>query len=149
MDSTKLDAMNKILCQIIEKRNALSVLTYDSEEYDDLEEKLHDIEDDLLGEYGSTIEKVIKKVYAKFAHEDSELLSPISYIARRYTVMGKNKLGVDYELPLGEGIQVDAADLQNTEIRVAILPNPLRVAVVTDNGSRTERIAVEFAKILG
>ncbi|TAF32255.1 MAG: hypothetical protein EAZ57_09140 [Cytophagales bacterium] len=146
--SASLDKMNELLCKIIEKRNALSVLTYDSEDYDALEEQLHDIEDNMIAEYGANIEKVIRKVYAKFASEGSEVMSPLSYIARRYTVMGKNKLGVDYELPLGEGIQVDSSELQSTEIRVAILPNPMRVTVVTDNGSRTDRMAVEFSKVL-
>jgi len=40
------DKLDKELTEIVEKRNQLAGMDYSHKDYDDLEEKLHDLEDD-------------------------------------------------------------------------------------------------------
>ena len=55
----KITEMNKTLNELVEKRNQLAGLSYSDPKYDDLEEILHDLEDDFLDEYGDYFEKVL------------------------------------------------------------------------------------------
>ncbi len=45
------DKLDKELTEIVEKRNQLAGMDYNHKDYDDLEEKLHDLEDDFNTNY--------------------------------------------------------------------------------------------------
>jgi len=47
-----IKALDKALQVIIQKKDALEKISYNDPTYDDLEEELHDLEDDFQEEYG-------------------------------------------------------------------------------------------------
>jgi hypothetical protein len=51
--------LNKQLVALIEKKQALGKLSYNDERYDDIEEELHDLEDDFNEEFGPYLEDVL------------------------------------------------------------------------------------------
>ena len=47
-----IKALDRELAALVEMKNKLSVLDYSDENYDTIEEELHDLEDDFLENYG-------------------------------------------------------------------------------------------------
>ncbi len=131
-----IKALDKALQKIIEKRNALKKIDYNDPVYDDLEEVLHDLEDAFQAEFGSYLEKVLKEVHD--AHcPDTDVLHPISYIAKSYTINGNN----EFQIGHSDGIYVEMEKYPNRETKLALLPNPLRV--VLNIGSEKQEILWE------
>ncbi len=128
MDTTIL---NQALLELIEKRVALSKLTYDNKNYDVIEEELHDLEDDFIDEFGEFVEEKLSEVYDEFC-PDNDVLSPIAYIAKKYTKKDGN-----YWVTQEEGISVDMDDFPNSDTKLVILPSPFRIVLNIDgNDSR-------------
>lgn len=117
-------ALDKALQEIVAKRNELQNIDYNNPEYDDLEEALHDLEDDFQEEFGEFMEEVLQKVHDEIC-PDSDVLYPIAYIAKSYTVSGKNEFQIDQS----EGVYVEVDKYPGKETKLAIIPNPIRVVL--------------------
>lgn len=103
MDITALD---KALQEIVSYRAELSKLDYNNPKYDDLEEKLHDLEDDFQDEYGDYLEEALQKIHDQYC-PDNDVLLAIAY--------------------LGEGISVELEKLPGRDVRLILATNPTRL----------------------
>ena len=74
-----IKAVNKALKEIVDARAALAKVDYSNPEYDDLEEKLHDLEDDFQDTYGEYMEDILQKVHDEHC-PDSDVLLAIAYL---------------------------------------------------------------------
>jgi len=99
-------ALNKALLAIVTKREELAKLNYNDPAYDDLEEELHDLEDDFQEEYGEYLEKALEQVHNEYC-PDNDVLMPIGY--------------------LGQGIPVEVEKLPGKDTRLILVPNPTRI----------------------
>ncbi|MCB0494190.1 MAG: hypothetical protein KDC93_17425 [Cyclobacteriaceae bacterium] len=115
-------AMDNALQEIIAKRNLLQKLDYNNPKYDDLEEELHDMEDDFQDNYGEYLEKVLQQVHDQHC-PDTDVLHPIAYIAKAYTVSSNN----EFILDSSDGLYVEMDKYPGKETKLALAPNPMRV----------------------
>lgn len=125
-----LQALDKDLQQIIIKKNELSSLDYSDDNYDDLEEQLHDMEDDIMEKYGDYLEEALYDVHDEFC-PDSEVLMPIAYLAKKYIIKGK-KIDVDSS----QGVFVEMDDYPQKETKLVFLANPTRIILLIDEDTR-------------
>ena len=116
-----IKALDQALQQIVLKRNQLHALKYNDPKYDDLEEELHDLEDDFQGEYGEYLEEILQDVHDDLC-PDTEVLYPIAYIAKSYKMNGK-----EYQVELTDGVYVEVDKYPGKETKLALIPNPTRV----------------------
>jgi hypothetical protein len=117
--------LNSALVDLLEKRIELSKLQYSDETYDQIEEELHDMEDDFTDTYGDYMEKAITKVHREYCSE-SDVLLATSYLPKVVT-----KVGDDYEFTVNEGVIVEMDDLPALEARLLLLPSPPRMLLLT------------------
>ncbi len=115
-------ALDTALQQIIAKRNALQKIDYNNPQYDDLEEELHDLEDEFQDQYGDYMESILQEVHDEFC-PDTDVLYPIAYIAKSYIVNSEN----EFQLAQTEGVYVEVDRYPGKETKLAIVPNPTRV----------------------
>jgi hypothetical protein len=115
-------ALDNALQEIIAKRNLLQKLDYNNPKYDDLEEELHDMEDDFQDNYGEYLEKVLQQVHDQHC-PDTDVLHPIAYIAKAYTVSSNN----EFILDSSDGLYVEMDKYPGKETKLALAPNPMRV----------------------
>ncbi|MEZ4944330.1 MAG: hypothetical protein R2804_02270 [Cyclobacteriaceae bacterium] len=115
-------ALDNALQEIIAKRNLLQKLDYNNPKYDDLEEELHDLEDDFQDNYGEYLEKVLQQVHDQHC-PDTDVLHPIAYIAKAYTVSSNN----EFILDSSDGLYVEMDKYPGKETKLALAPNPMRV----------------------
>ena len=99
-------ALNKALLEIVKKRDELSKINYNDPSYDNLEEQLHDLEDDFQDEYGEYLENALQQVHDEYC-PDNDVLMPIGY--------------------LGQGIPVEVDKLPGKDTRLILEPNPTRI----------------------
>jgi hypothetical protein len=92
-------ALDKALQEIGKKKDELSKLDYSNPKYDDLEEQLHDLEDEFQDEYGEFIEDALQDVHDEFC-PDSDVLMPIAYLGNGVPVEAKKYPGKDTKLVL-------------------------------------------------
>lgn len=123
MDLNKLD---KDLTAIVEKRIELSKLTYADEDYDVIEEAMHDMEDDFNEEFGDALEGELEKIYEKL-DSDTDILLPSAYLANKYIPMLPDAKGVvSYEVKGKEGVPIESEQFDGQDVRIIIIPNPTR-----------------------
>ena len=72
-------ALDEALLKIIRKREELTKVDYNNPKYDDLEEELHDLEDDFQEEYGEYLEEALQNVHDQFC-PDNDVLMPTAYL---------------------------------------------------------------------
>jgi hypothetical protein len=121
-------ALDKALQEIIKNRLELLKLDYNDPQYDDLEEKLHDLEDSFQEEFGDELESALQEVHDEYC-PDSDVLVPIAYIAKQYIVSGKN----EFSVANSEGVFVEMDDYPGKDTRLVILPNPVRIVLNIGN----------------
>ena len=119
MDLKELD---KAVQEIANRRMVLKKLNYNDPQYDDLEEQLHDLEDSLIDEHGGYLEEVLQEIHDKYC-PDTDILLPIAYLAKTYTVNASN----EYTVATTEGVYVEIDSLPGKETKLVMVPNPLRV----------------------
>ncbi len=120
-----ISELNNAIIELLEKRTQLSKLQYSDTTYDEVEEELHDMEDDFTDTYGDFMEKAITKVHREFCSETDVLLAT-SYLPKVVT-----KVGDDYEFTASEGVLVEMDDLPALEARLLLLPNPPKMLILT------------------
>lgn len=125
------EKLNKAIIQILEKRTELSALAYSDESYDEVEEALHDMEDDFTDEYGDYLEKILKKVHQQFC-SDSEVLLAVSYLPKKVKIVDE-----EFEISAIEGVIVELDDDKTPEGRIILLPNPPQILLTTSKKTET------------
>jgi hypothetical protein len=115
------NALNTALLEIIKTRQELASIDYNNPKYDDLEEKLHDLEDDFMEHYGDDLERALQDIHDEYC-PDSDVLVPIAYIAKKYVVNGN-----DYTVTSAEGVFVEMDDFPGKDTKLVILPSPPRI----------------------
>lgn len=132
----KTTALDKALTEIIERKNALALLSYDSKDYDKIEEELHDLEDDFIEKYGDYFEEELERIHEEICPE-SEVLLPIAYLAHKYIKTGQNPDGSHaYDVNYKDGVWVDVEKHPNKDTRLVLIPNPTRMVLLIDNKSK-------------
>ena len=125
MDIQKLNAA---FVAIVEKKLELGTLDYSNEKYDDVEEELHDLEDDLVEEYGEYLEDVLHEIHDEYC-PDNDVLLPTAYMAKNYI----KKEDGNYDVTSDQGVIVDADDYPSKISRLVFLPNPIRIVLMVEN----------------
>jgi hypothetical protein len=115
-----LTEMNNSLVSLMETRQKLLKLTYDDERYDDLEEKLHDQEDEFNERFGPYLEDVLEEIHEKVC-PDTDVLLPTAYLPESFKGDGEF-------VPSGkDGIWVEADEYPNKDARLTLIPSPVRI----------------------
>lgn len=125
-----VEALDKALSQLVEKKIALSHLTYNDDQYDVVEEELHDLEDDLVAEYGEHLEDMLADVHDELC-PDNDVLLPIAYIANDYEKVEANGSST-YRATSG-GVIVDVDEYPNQLTRLVLVPAPTRLVLQVGN----------------
>ncbi len=123
-------ALDKALSRLVEKKIALSHLTYNDNQYDVVEEELHDLEDDLVDEYGDHLEDMLADIHDELC-PDNDVLLPIAYIANDYKKDESNG-AVTYRATSG-GVIVDVDEYPNQLTRLVLVPAPTRLVLQVGN----------------
>ncbi|MDN3203619.1 hypothetical protein [Algoriphagus sediminis] len=127
MDFDKLD---KALTEIVEKRNELAAMDYSNESYDDLEEELHDLEDDFNEEYEALLEEKLEKIHEQLL-SDTDILLPTAYLANTYKPLLPDARGIiSYEVEGKQGVPIESEQFENLDVRIVLIPNPTRFSMI-------------------
>ena len=98
-----IKALDSALKELEKKRSELALLDYSNPKYDDLEEQLHDLEDEFQDNYGGYLEGILQTVHEKHC-PDSDVLLPIAY--------------------MGDGVLVETDKHPSKEARLILQANP-------------------------
>lgn len=101
-----IKALDKALQEIIKKRDELAKIDYNNPKYDDLEEELHDLEDDFQDAYGDYLEGAFQDVHDDLCPEN-DVLMPIAY--------------------LGKGVPVEVEKFPGKDTKLILAPTPPRI----------------------
>lgn len=124
------EKLDKELTEIVEKKNQLSAMDYSDEKYDDLEEAIHDLEDDFNENYEGVLEKEFEKIYTRLK-SDTDILLPTAYIANKYKPVLPDANGVvTYEVTGREGVPIESDQFDRQDVRLVLVPNPLRILMI-------------------
>lgn len=123
-------ALDKDLQQLILKKNELSKIAYSSDNYDDIEEQLHDLEDNFMEKHGDYLEEALYDIHDEFC-PDSEVLMPIAYLAKKYIVKGDK-----YDVDFTQGVYVEMDDYPGKDTKLVFVANPTRILLQIDKDSR-------------
>lgn len=131
-----IDKLNKDFAEIADKINELDELDYSDERYDDLEEELHDMEDDFIEEFGEYLEEAIEGVHDEFC-PDNDVLLPIAYFAKNYIRNQKDNQGrYSYDIEYGEGVPVTVKQFGDQEVKLVLVPGPTRLLVTVGESAK-------------
>ncbi len=133
-----LKALDKALQEIVKNRAELGKIDYNNPKYDELEEQLHDLEDDFHDEYGEYLEEVLQTVHDEIC-PDTDVLFPVAYIAKTFKLNDKNEFIVKGT----DGVFVEVDKYVGKETKLVLVPMPLRVVL---NVGEEKQIVVWTAK---
>ncbi|MEK6477572.1 hypothetical protein WJR50_08555 [Catalinimonas sp. 4WD22] len=119
-----IEALDQVLVKIVEKKNILSQLNYNDKNYDEVEEELHDLEDDFVEQYGEYLEDILADVHDELC-PDNDVLLPIAYLANKY-VKKEDNGQVTYHAADG-GVLVDVDEYPDKLTRLVLVPKPTRL----------------------
>ncbi|SFG07063.1 hypothetical protein [Pontibacter chinhatensis] len=122
-------ALNESIVAILEKKQELRALDYNDARYDDIEEELHDLEDDFNEEFGEELEEVLEDVHGKIK-SDADILLPTAYLAS--SLDGKELEDGDET----EGVWVESDTFPGVEMRLVLVANPPRVLLILADQER-------------
>jgi hypothetical protein len=133
------EKIDQELTEIVKQRNQLSALEYSDENYDDLEEQLHDLEDDFNENYEDILEPELEKIYSKLK-SDSDVLLPTAYLANYYQEMLPDAKGsITYEVSGDQGVPIESDQLGKVDLRIVLIPNPTRFVLLI-NGKQLKEL---------
>jgi len=131
-----LKALDQALLQIAEKRNELYGIDYEDSRYDDIEEELHDLEDDFVEQYGAGLEDVLQDIHDQLCPE-TDVLLPIAYMAKKYIATGPKDDGSEgYDVAMHEGVPVILEEYPDHNSRIVLVPNPPRLILQVSTNSQ-------------
>lgn len=125
-----IEALDQVLVKIVEKKNILSQLNYNDKNYDQVEEELHDLEDDFVEQYGEYLEDILADVHDELC-PDNDVLLPIAYLANKY-VKKEDNGQVTYHAADG-GVLVDVDEYPDKLTRLVLVPKPTRLMLQIGN----------------
>jgi len=125
-----IQALDKALVEIVEKKNILSQLDYNDKDYDKVEEELHELEDNFVENFGDYLEEVLADVHDELC-PDNDVLLPIAYLANKYVKKDENGQ-VTYHAADG-GVLVDVDEYPNKLTRLVLVPKPTRLMLQIGN----------------
>ena len=123
--------LNSSLIAIIQKKQELGKLTYDDDRYDDVEEELHDLEDDFNEKFGDYLEDILTQVHDKVC-PDTDVLLPTAYLPTQ--LAGDDNTTISAQ----EGVWVDTEEFPDREARLVLVPNPTRLILSVGKNIRKE-----------
>ncbi|ALJ01033.1 hypothetical protein [Rufibacter tibetensis] len=126
-----IQELNTALVTIIQKKQELSKLSYNDNRYDDVEEELHDLEDEFNDNYGEYLEDILGDVHVKVC-PDTDVLLPTAYLPE--TLNGEGQV----EITGKQGVWVEADAFPNKEARLVLVPNPTRIILSVGKQVREE-----------
>ena len=127
--------LNHDLILLVEQKIKLSQLDYSHKEYDQVEDELHDMEDDFIEEFGEFLEDILADIHDEYFKAD-EVLMPTAYIADAYKKTNKDG-NVEYDVDYKQGVSVRTKQFAGQETYLALVPNPTRfVLTVKDMGKK-------------
>jgi hypothetical protein len=130
--------LDKALIAIVKKKNLLSTLDYNDQNYDRVEEELHDLEDDFVEEYGAYLEDALHAVHDEYC-PDNDVLLPIAYMANKYVRAGEKPDGSpEFSIAPNEGVIVDVDDFPGKISRLVFVPSPTRLLLNIEKGNSVE-----------
>ena len=133
------EKIDQELTEIVQQRNQLSALEYSDENYDDLEEQVHDLEDDFNENYEEILAPELEKIYAKLK-SDSDVLLPTAYLANFYQEMLPDAKGsITYEVTGNQGVPIESDQLGKVDLRIVLVPNPVRFVLLI-NGKQLKEL---------
>ena len=133
-----IKALNKDLITLVEKKNQLAGLNYNDPKYDDIEEELHDLEDDFQEKYGEYLEDALHVVHDDIC-PDNDVLLPIAYLADKYVKVGEKADGSPiWETDMKQGVLVDVDDYPGKPARLVFVPNPVRLVLMVSGVGKEE-----------
>ncbi|KUG08428.1 MULTISPECIES: hypothetical protein [Cytophagales] len=118
------NALNKALAALLKKKHELHQLAYSDARYDDVEEELHDLEDDFNEEYGEFLEAALEKVHGELG-SDTDVLLPTAYLPNGPEPTAEDGVWIDSEKYPGK-------------VRLVLLPSPTRLVLNTSKGQQHE-----------
>jgi hypothetical protein len=125
--------IEKSILEIVERKKKLSKLHYSDDQYDQVEENLHELEDDFIEKYGTYLEKALEEVHAKYC-SDNDILLPIAYVANSYEKVGEDEEGNPiYDVNYSQGVFVEVETMPGENTKLVIVPGPLRMVLVSPN----------------
>ena len=119
-----IKALDQELLSLFEKRVELSQMGYDHKNYDDVEEELHDLEDDFNDKYGDYLEKILDGIHKEHCPE-SDVLLPTAYLAKSF------KIAPDGSIEVGNnaGVEIELEANPDAKAKLLLLPSPVRVVL--------------------
>ena len=124
-----MNTIDEAMIAILQKRLELSKLSYSDETYDDVEEVLHDLEDDFNEKYGDQLEEILEKVHIKHCPE-SDVLLPTAYLAKKFVETADGEI----EIGKKEVVEVEWVEDPAAATRLVLLPSPTRILLMTPKG---------------
>jgi uncharacterized protein YydD (DUF2326 family) len=133
------EKLDQELTEIVQQRIQLSTLEYSDENYDDLEEQLHDLEDDFNENYEEVLAPELEKIYTKLK-SDTDVLLPTAYLANHYQEMLPDARGsITYEVAGEQGVPIESDELGKVDMRIVLIPNPVRFVLLV-NGKQLKEL---------
>jgi hypothetical protein len=133
------EKLDQELTEIVHQRIQLSALEYSDENYDDLEEQLHDLEDDFNENYEEVLAPELEKIYTKLK-SDTDVLLPTAYLANQYQEMLPDARGsITYEVSGEQGVPIESDELGKVDMRIVLIPNPVRFVLLV-NGKQLKEL---------
>jgi hypothetical protein len=124
-----MNTIDEAMIAILQKRLELSKLSYSDDTYDEVEEVLHDLEDDFNEKYGDQLEEILDKVHIKHCPE-SDVLLPTAYLAKKFVETADGEI----EIGKKEGVEVEWVENPDVAARLVLLPSPTRILLMTPEG---------------
>ena len=133
-----IQALDKALTALVEKKNQLAGLDYNDPKYDEAEEQLHDMEDDFQQQFGEYLEDALHVVHDDIC-PDNDVLLPIAYLADKYNKVGEKPDGSPlWDTEMKEGVLVDVDDYPGKPARLVFVPNPTRLMLAVSGVGKEE-----------
>jgi hypothetical protein len=119
-----IKALDQELLALFEKRIELSQMGYDHKNYDDVEEELHDLEDEFNDKYGDYLERILEDIHKEYCPE-SDVLLPTAYLAKSF------KIAPDGSIEVGKnaGVEVELEADPAASAKLLLLPTPVRIVL--------------------
>jgi hypothetical protein len=85
--------------------------------------EIQPLQDQIINEFGPYLEEAIFNVHDEYCPDD-EMKPLAAYLPTHYI-----KADTYYQLPVGEGVVVEADDYPGQAVRLALVPNPIRIVM--------------------
>ena len=117
--------LNKQLAEIVDLRNQLETLSYSDDDYDDIEDQLHEIEDDFNEEFADYLEGILEDVHEE-VNTTADILLPTAYLSKSYEVSKDGADEITYYIGDEDGVYVKMESFLELNTRIVLVPNPAR-----------------------